>query len=226
MSIKNIFFDLDGTLTDPKQGITKSVQYALEKLDRPIPKSKELLWCIGPPLLISLKKLLADNTILAEKALVYYRERYSQIGKFENQIYNNIPFVLNNLKKMGLSLFVATSKPYVFAKEITDHFDLSIYFKQIYGSELSGELSDKTDLIAHILKRENLDIHDTLMIGDRKYDILGAKKCGIKNLGVTYGYGSKNELLESGADFLVDNPSDISQVVINLNTQQKIAPNG
>jgi len=223
MIVKNILFDLDGTLTDPKTGITRSIQFALNKLGNPIPEPEELLWCIGPPLLESFEKILGPgNTSLAKEALLYYRERFSRIGKFENQIYSGIHETLCNLNQLGLSLFVATSKPRVYAREIIDHLDLTTYFRKIYGSKLNGNFSAKGELIAHIMIKESLSPDETVMVGDRKYDIAGAKKNNIKGLGVTYGFGSKEELLEAGADFLAEKPSEIEELISQLNIEKAV----
>ncbi len=210
MEIKNILFDLDGTLTDPKLGITRSIQDALEKLGRSVPPVDELVWCIGPPLLESFPVLLKENDpSLAKKALSLYRERFGRIGKFENEVYPDIPDVLAQLCGQGFKLFVATTKPYIFARDILEHFDLSIYFTGIYGSELNGQLCDKRELLPHILKQEALDYKTSVMIGDRKHDILGAKSCRLRSIGVTYGYGTPQELLAAGADFLAESPLEL-----------------
>lgn len=223
MIVKNILFDLDGTLTDPKTGITRSIQFALNKLGNPIPEPEELLWCIGPPLLESFEKILGpDNTSLAKEALFYYRERFSRIGKLENQIYSGIPEILYSLNQLGLSLFVATSKPCVYAREIIGHLDLTTYFRKIYGSKLNGNFTDKGELIAHIMEEEGLSPDDTVMVGDRKYDIAAAKNNNIKSLGVTYGFGSKEELIKAGADFLAEKPSEIKEIISQLDIGQAV----
>jgi phosphoglycolate phosphatase len=209
MKIENILFDLDGTLTDPQPGITKSIQYALEKLGKLVPPVDDLLWCIGPPLLGSLRKMLAADAHKAETALYFYRERFNAVGKFENVVYPGIPETLTGLNRQGFNLFVATSKPYVFANDIMAHFDLLRFFKRVYGSELDGALVDKGELIAYILEREAILSKNTMMVGDRSHDILGAKKHGVYSLGVTYGYGTKEELVGSGADYIVDSPQEI-----------------
>ena len=217
MTINNIFFDLDGTLTDPKAGITQSIQYALEKLGAPIPSIDELTWCIGPPLLESFPILLKENNpALAKKALALYRERFSTIGKFENDVYPDIPELLEQLNTQGFHLFVATSKPKVFAQDIVEHFDLAQYFRGVYGSELNGEFCDKTELLPHILQQESLSQMTTMMIGDRKHDIVGAKSCQMQSIGVLYGYGSRKELCEAGADYLAMAPLEILDVLISI----------
>jgi phosphoglycolate phosphatase len=214
MTIKNILFDLDGTLTDSKEGIIKSIQYALEKVNQPTPSTHELHWCIGPPLIRSFDKLLGTkNFKLGEKAIKFYRERYNRIGKFENQVFYNIPETLYILQKRGFFLFVATSKPYFFAKQIMDHFELESYFEKIYGSELDGSLCDKTDLINHIIQKESLTRSQTIMIGDRKHDVIGAKNNNIRSISVTYGYGSLDELNNAKADFIVNTHSELPKIL-------------
>jgi phosphoglycolate phosphatase len=140
-----IYFDLDGTLTDPKPGITRSIQYALEKLDRAVPSEDELAWCIGPPLRSSLAKLLGGDD-LTETALSLYRERFGDIGIFEDEVYPGIEHTLAVLASSGRRLFVATSKPVVYAERIIDHFKLAPHFERVFGSELDGRRSDKTEL--------------------------------------------------------------------------------
>ncbi len=205
--MKNILFDLDGTLTDPKKGITRSIQYALKKLDQPIPEADELLWCIGPPLLQSLQTLVGpDQPDLAQKALTLYRDRFGRVGKFENQVYPDISELLEQLKSDGYTLYVATSKPALFARQIVDHFKLAPYFDKVFGSRLNGELAEKKELIQHILDQKQLKAEETVMVGDRKYDIVGAKACLVTAVGVTYGYGSVDEIHAAGADAVVDSP--------------------
>jgi phosphoglycolate phosphatase len=219
MKIENILFDLDGTLTDPQPGITRSIQYALEKLGKPVPAVDDLLWCIGPPLQASLRKMLGPDADKAETALSIYRERYSAVGKFENKVYPGIPGTLSELNRQGFNLFVATSKPYVFANDILAHYGVLRFFKRSYGSELDGALADKGELIAYILKKEGLPAKNTMMVGDRSHDIIGAKKNGVYSLGVTYGYGTKEELARAGADYIVDSPQEIIELAKNFRTK-------
>src|ERR1700712_1780271 len=204
-----IFFDLDGTLTDPKPGITRSIQYALQKLDRPaIPTEDELTWCIGPPLRASFVKLLGDDRE-ADRAVALYRERFSDIGLYENELYDGIGEVLTTLGNAGHRLFVATSKPHVFADRIIDHFGLRPHFTRVFGSELDGTRVDKGDLLAYALKETDADPSKTLMIGDRSHDMIGAGKNGIKGIGVLYGYGSRDELIGAGARHVCATPAEI-----------------
>jgi phosphoglycolate phosphatase len=194
-----IFFDLDGTLTDPKIGITRSIQYALGKLDHPaIPTEDELTWCIGPPLRASFVKLLGSDQS-ADLAVSYYRERFSGIGIYENGVYAGIADVLTALARPGRRLFVATSKPHVFAERIIDHFDLRHHFERVFGSELDGTHADKSHLLEYALHETSVDPSRAIMIGDRSHDIVGAKNNAMGAIGVLYGYGSRQELTEAGA---------------------------
>jgi len=206
----NLLFDLDGTLTDPFTGITKCISYALGMLDRELPPRESLHWCIGPPLKDSFAKLLAsDDDALTEMAVAFYRERFGTVGLFENEVYDGIPEALESLEENGHALYVATSKPAVYAERIIDHFALRRYFKRIYGSELNGTRSDKTSLIFHILQKESIVASETSMIGDRKHDIIGAKENGIYGFGVLWGYGTKDELKNSGAHAFFKTPGDL-----------------
>ncbi|MBW2564368.1 MAG: HAD family hydrolase [Deltaproteobacteria bacterium] len=206
----NLLFDLDGTLTDPYQGITKCISHALVSLGRLSPPHMSLRWCIGPPLKSSFAKLLAsDDDSLSEEALSIYRERFSSVGLFENEVYEGIPEALAALQEAGHTLYVATSKPAVFAERIIDHFGLRRNFKGIYGSELDGTRSDKTSLISHILQRESIPPSEASMIGDREYDISGAKDNGVCGFGVLWGYGTKDELESSGAHACISHPREL-----------------
>jgi phosphoglycolate phosphatase len=204
-----IYFDLDGTLTDPKLGITRSIQYALQRVDHPtMPTEDELIWCIGPPLRASFVRLLGAETS-ADLAVSYYRERFSDIGLYENGVYDGIGDVLTTLCASGHRLFVATSKPHVFAERIIDHFGLLNHFERVFGSELDGTRVDKSHLLEYALKETSVDPAKTLMIGDRSHDMVGAKNNGMKGIGVLYGYGSRDELLEAGAHHVCATPGAI-----------------
>jgi phosphoglycolate phosphatase len=204
-----IYFDLDGTLTDPKPGITRSIQYALRKLGHhTIPTEDELTWCIGPPLRASLVKILGTADT-ADLAVSLYRERFSDIGLYENRVYDGISDVLATLGQSGRRLFVATSKAHVFAERIIDHFGLRHHFERVFGSELDGTRADKSDLLAYALKTASVDPSKTLMIGDRSHDMIGARNNGIRGIGVLYGYGSKDELIGAGALHVCATPQAI-----------------
>ena len=193
-----IYFDLDGTLTDPKPGITRSIQYALERLGRPVPAEDDLIWCIGPPLHASLKKLTGTDA-LADQALLLYRERFADIGLFENEVFPGIEDTLSALAASGKRMFIATSKPAVYAERIVDHFGLKPYFERVFGSELDGTRTDKTDLLRYALEIARVDPRRATMIGDRGHDMIGARNNGMTAIGVLYGYGSRDELEDAGA---------------------------
>lgn len=204
-----IYFDLDGTLTDPKPGITRSIQYALQRLDHDtIPTEDELTWCIGPPLRASFVRLLGGDHA-ADRAVALYRERFSDIGLYENGVYDGIDEVLTALRASGHRLFVATSKAHVFAERIIDHFGLRRHFERVFGAELDGTRADKSHLLQYALKEASVDPFKTLMIGDRSHDMVGAKNNGMKGIGVLYGYGSRDELLQAGAHRICATPGAI-----------------
>jgi len=203
-----LFFDLDGTLTDPKPGITRSIQYALRKLDRAVPSEDELTWCIGPPLRASLQKLLGDED-LADRALALYRERFADLGLYENQLYPSIAGTLAGLATSRRRMFVATSKPHVYAERIIAHFGLADCFEHVFGSELDGTRTDKTELLRHALSVTGVDPAQTIMIGDRSHDMVAARNNDMTAVGVLYGYGSHAELVEAGAHRLCAAPEDL-----------------
>jgi phosphoglycolate phosphatase len=204
-----IYFDLDGTLTDPKPGITRSIQYALQRLDHPtMPTEDELTWCIGPPLRASFVRLLGAEDH-ADRAVSLYRERFSNVGLYENGVYDGIGDVLTTLSQSGQRLFVATSKPHVFATRIVEHFGLRHHFEHVFGSELDGTRVDKSDLLQYALKIAAVDPAKTVMIGDRSHDMVGAGNNGMKRIGVLYGYGSKDELIGAGAQQVCATPPAI-----------------
>jgi phosphoglycolate phosphatase len=196
--MRTIYFDLDGTLTNPKPGITRSIQYALDRLGQAVPSEDELTWCIGPPLHASLKKLVGSDA-LADRALTLYRERFADVGLFENETYHGIQDTLSALAASHPRMFVATSKPAIYAERIIDHFGLRRYFEQVFGSELDGTRTDKTDLLRHALAVAKVDPAQAIMIGDRSHDIVGARSNGMTAIGVLYGYGSEEELKGAGA---------------------------
>lgn len=194
--IKNILIDLDGTLTDPKVGITTSARYGLEKVGHLIAEDENIDWIIGPPLKASLAQILKVdvNDDLAEQALLGYRERFAVKGLFENLLFEDVAETLATLKNKGYRLFLATAKPEVYAQQILEHFNLTPYFDCAYGSELNGDRTNKAELIAYILEQEKIKPETCLMVGDREHDIIGARKNGIETIAVEYGYGSDAEL--------------------------------
>lgn len=216
-SYKYIFFDLDGTLTDPEIGITTSVAYALEKFGINVQDKTILRPFIGPPLRESFQKFYGLTKEQSEEAISFYRERFSVKGLYENQIYPNIPELLDELKKANKKIILATSKPKEFAIKILEYFKIIQYFDYIVGATMDGSLGEKDEIITYALNLiGNPELNQVIMVGDRCFDILGAKKNGIDSIGVLYGFGSKEELTESGTTFLANDVKDILKF-INLN---------
>jgi phosphoglycolate phosphatase len=207
-----LFFDLDGTLTDPKPGITRCVQYALERLGCPVPSEDELVWCIGPPLHESFAGLVGEDR--AWRGVELYRERYADLGLYENSVYTGIDDVLRRLRAAGATLYVASSKPRVFVRQVLDHFDLSSHFDGVFGSELDGTRTDKTELLAYALDRSGARPEQATMIGDRSHDARGARNNAMAFLGVLYGYGSVEELVGAGATDWVEEPVDLVSALL------------
>jgi phosphoglycolate phosphatase len=209
-----LLFDLDGTLTDPFVGITRSIQYALEKLGRLAPAGDDLRWCIGPPLKSAFKTLLdTDNEAATDEAVRLYRERYSTVGKFENSLIQGIPEMLATLTGEGYFLSVATSKLKTYAGDIIDHFDLRRYFHVLHGSELDGRNAAKGELVRHILATEQIDAANAIMIGDRSHDVVGAGANGVASIGVLWGYGDRPELERAGAARIASRPEELPHLV-------------
>ena len=202
---KYILFDLDGTISDPKMGITKSVRYSLKSFGIEIDNTDELTPFIGPPLRDSYKKFYGFTDSEAETAVAKYREYFAETGIFENTLYNGIAEMLKALKTLDKTLVIATSKPTVYAVRILEHFNIGDYFKFVSGSELDGTRSKKDEVIAFAMKNCGITSADsTIMVGDREHDIIGAKKSGIDSVGVLYGYGDYDELSNAGATYIVE----------------------
>ena len=193
---KAIFFDLDGTLTESGEGITKSVQYALEKLGKPEEDLDKLRVFIGPPLMEQFMKYADVDETEARRAVEYYRERYAVKGIFENRPYDGVENLLRELKGRGYILAVASSKPEYYVTKILDYFNLSSYFEVVVGSEMNGARTSKTEVIEEALKRLNMSDRrkEVLMVGDKEHDFLGARAAGLACVAVGYGYGTKEEL--------------------------------
>lgn len=216
---KVIFFDLDGTLTDPGIGITNSVMYALEKFGIEVTDRKVLYKFIGPPLMQSFEKFYGFEKEQAEHAVDLYREYFGDRGIFENQVYDGIEELLKELKTQGKIVGLATSKPEIYAGQILEHFGLDKYFDFISGSMMNGERTDKREVIAWALqllkeKRGNeYKLEDVVMIGDREHDVIGAKKNHISSIGVLFGYGSREELAGVGADAMASSVEELSELL-------------
>lgn len=209
-----LLVDLDGTLTDPFDGITRSLRHAARVLGRDLPEDEDLSWAIGPPLIENIRQLFpaADEATLWA-GIAAYRERYGAIGKLENAVYPGIPEALGSLRALGLDLHLCTSKLEAHAVDILHHFDLARFFRTAHGSKPDGRHSNKAELIAHILEVEGLEPGGLVMVGDRKHDCLGAAAHGIPTLGVAWGYGGRAELEAAGAAVVVAAPADWVAVV-------------
>lgn len=215
-----IFFDLDGTLTDSHEGITKSVSYALVNLGYEEPNLDDLFGFIGPPLKDSFMKYYNMDEETAKEAIRLYRSRYSTIGKYENRPYDGIPELLKKLKNDRRKLIIASSKPTEFVIDILKKFDIFEYFDIVSGADMAGLKGEKEDVIKEALLELGLtdkDMKDVVMIGDRHYDILGAKIFGMDSIGVNYGFRqSENELEEAGATYVVDAVEELTTLLLAL----------
>lgn len=209
-------FDLDGTLTDPYEGITNSIKYGLAKFGICENDTCKLKSFIGPPLYRSFMDSYSFTQEQAAQAVGYYREYFAQKGIFESRVYDGIKNMLYGLKQRDFRLLVATSKPQVFAERIIKHFNLWQYFDFIAGATLDDSRVEKADVISYALKSCNIAPYNAIMVGDRKHDIIGAKKNGLNSVGVLYGYGGEDELKSAGADYIAATPSDVAEILINL----------
>lgn len=212
-----VLFDLDGTLTDPKEGITKGVQYALKYYGIIEEDLDKLLCFIGPPLKEQFMKYCGFDEKRAEDAVLKYRELYSKTGIFQNRVYDGIEEMLKALQLKGIRLGIASSKPQVFVEKIIERFNIDKYFSVVVGSELNGKRSDKSEVIKEAINQFEIeDKNRVVMVGDRSHDIIGAKKNDIKSIGVCFGYGSKKELEESGADYIAKSVVDLTDILNDI----------
>jgi phosphoglycolate phosphatase len=213
-NIQTVLFDLDGTLTNPEEGIINCVQYALNKMGKPLLEHSELKEYIGPPARIAFSNLLNSNDeSQIETAISYYRERFSEKGIYENKIYDGIDDLLNHLKNKRISLYVATSKAKVYADIILKYFNIYQYFDHVYGPQLNGNYEDKKDLVEKIISENMCYPENTIIIGDRKYDIEAGKANRIKTCGVTYGFGSVEELTLAGSDQICFSVEELKGII-------------
>jgi len=212
-----ILIDLDGTLTNPKEGITKSVQYALRSKNVFIDDLDSLTKHIGPPLREGFMKFYGFTEEEAEEVVEKYREYYREQGINENEVYDGIESLLTRLKQAGKYLIVATSKPEEFAIKVLESFHLDHYFDDICGATLDGSRDNKEAVIRYALEKNSITALDrVVMVGDRKFDVLGAKAFGIASIGVLYGFGSEEELVEAGADRIAATVDEVYDIIINL----------
>lgn len=209
-----IFFDLDGTLTDPGVGITNSVAYALKKWDIEVSERSLLYPFIGPPLSDSFQRYFGFSKEDSMKAIEYYREYFRDRGIFENEVYAGVHEMLTALSSEGKTIVLATSKPEGFAKTILEHFDLAKYFDFVAGASMDESRSKKGQVIAYAL--ESLRITDrstVVMVGDREHDVMGAKENSLDCIGVLFGYGSREELETAGATYVAEQVGDILRFI-------------
>ena len=206
-----IFFDLDGTLTDPGLGITSSVAHALRRAGITPPPLRELYPFVGPPLVDSFMKYYGMTHEEGRTAVDWFREYFRDRGIYENAVYDGVPTLLAGLRQAGYKIVLATSKPEEFALTILRHFDLAQWFDAVTGATMDGSRSKKADVIACALKRCGAET--AVMVGDREHDILGAKANGIPSIGVLYGYGSREELQKAGADAIAETPQQLLQLL-------------
>lgn len=211
---KYALFDLDGTLTDPGEGITRSVQYALAKFGINVENRQELYCFIGPPLHESFEVYYGFSRPDAMKAVEYYREYYAVKGIFENLVYDGIPEALAELRDSDVGICLATSKPELYAKQILEHFGLDGYFTAVAGSEMDGTRTKKAEVVERALGLlGNPDVRDCVMVGDREHDVLGGAAHGLDTIGVLFGYGSREELERAGATYIAADPADIVKII-------------
>jgi len=211
----SVLFDLDGTLTDPHVAITSSVAHALAEVGAEVPPLEELLWCIGPPLRQNFGKLLgADRAHLVERAAEAYLRRYEIEGVSETTVYPGINAMLHRICSSGARVYLATTKFVDHADDVLKAFSLRRHFTGVFGARRDGSLGDKRFLLRHIIEEVAIDPASAVMIGDREHDIVGAKANGISTIGVTYGFGSREELKNAGADALCDSPEEILERIL------------
>ncbi len=215
MKIHTVLFDLDGTITDSGQGIMNSVRYALRKTGKDVPGGEVLRSFVGPPLHEQFQRVCGITEEESLKMVDVYREYYSEQGIFENRLYDGIIPMLQQIKKAGLHILMATSKAEKYAGIIADHYGFAQYFDFIGGALMSGKRTDKWEVIEYALTSMKItDREGVMMVGDRIYDIEGARKAGIYSLGVLYGYGSREEMEKASPDFLAQTPEEAADIIL------------
>ncbi len=219
MKYRHYLFDLDGTLTDPREGITRCVQYALRHFGILVEDRRTLYPFIGPPLVPSFMEFYDLSKEQAEEALAVYRSRFSTKGWAENEVLAGIPEMLSTLRKQGKELHVASSKPEIFVLRILEHFGLKEYFSIIAGSDMEGKRTEKADVIREVIRRGNFSqdrLQEVVMVGDRKHDVIGARLCGIDSVGVYTGFAGENELEEAGADYVCHGIGELTALLTEM----------
>lgn len=214
--MKNFIFDLDGTLSDPYLGITNSIIYALKKMGIEPPPREELKPFIGPPLSVSFKGIFRMTDKESEKAVKCYREYFGVQGLFENELFDGIENLLKRLKANNKRIYLATSKPEEYATRILEKFDILKYFDFVAGNTLKEERETKEAVLSYLLNKENLLRSESVMVGDRKYDIIAAKEFSLKSVGVDFGFAAESELKIAGADFIVSSVAELESLLLSL----------
>ena len=210
-----LLVDLDGTLTDPYDGIARSLRHAAAALGRPLPDDADLSWAIGPPLAENIRRLFPDaDATTIDAGIAAYRARYGAVGKLENVLYPGIPEALGRLREAGIGLHLATSKLESHARDILAHFGIAAFFEAAHGSQPDGSRAVKAELIGHVLRTDGLDPRRVAMVGDRKHDCIGAAAHGIPTIGAGWGYGGRAELEAAGAAVIVADPDEWVAVVL------------
>jgi phosphoglycolate phosphatase len=211
-----LLFDLDGTLTDSRLGIVRCMRHALERLEAPCPDDAILASHIGQSLQTTFAALLAaPEPARVERAIALYRERFEDTGLYDNRVYPAIPEALEHLAGRA-RLFVATQKFGIYAERIVDHFGLRRHFAGVHGTDYDGRLDDKVAVIAAVLRAEGVSPSEAVMIGDRAFDVSAARDNGVRSIGVLWGYGSRAELVEAGADALCETPAALPACLARL----------
>ena len=211
-----ILFDLDGTITDSGEGVTNSVMYALGKYGIETENRAELYSFIGPPLMDSFMKIYNFEYEKAVEAVAYYREYYQDKGIWENSVYEGISPLLKELKALGKRVLVATSKPEIFAKRILEKHDIAKYFEFIAGATMDETRSQKDEVIRYALESCNItDMSEVIMVGDTKFDVIGANKFGMDSAGVLFGYGTKEEMEKEGATYICETADELRRILVN-----------
>ena len=212
----NVFLDLDGTLIDPKPGITASIIHALREMGADdIPDPDDLTWCIGPPLWGSFEVLLGPGAD-TDAAVAAYREHYTDQGMYDAEVYDGVGEMFETFHDLGATCYVATSKPVAYASEIIEHFGIHAHVERLFGSELDGTRSDKTELLAHALAETETDLSRSVMIGDRRFDVFGARNNNIPAIGALWGYAEPEELHLAEADALAGTPEELPEIATDL----------
>jgi HAD superfamily hydrolase (TIGR01549 family) len=216
MRYSSVIFDFDGTVCDTGVGVKKSAKYALDSFGIPCEDWQDLDFFIGPPLLITFQEHYNQSAIEADALVKKYRERYTNIGLYESELYDGIKNLLKNLKADGIKIGIASSKPQDYIEPLLEKFEIASYFDVVCGVSFQADCESKQNIIARCMESLGTKAKDTLMVGDRSYDIDGAKANMVDSAGVLWGFGNKFEFIESGAKFIIDKPNDVESIALGL----------